>query len=172
MRNSTSPLGKRRSRSRHRAARLPPAAHRPASSSRRYKRARRRAKSDAATAAAAPQNGAQASARRRTASSSIRPDHRQPGAAEGAIHRAVEAVGSGRSASASRSNSLLDEVLTPVDRDVFKRENRYYDALKPDAAGDAAGAGAIRACAVRTETRAVQMRCAAVRLRGCGRRSG
>ena len=24
-------------------------------------------------------------------------------------------------------NSLLDEVLTPVDRDVFKRENRYYD---------------------------------------------
>ena len=31
-------------------------------------------------------------------------------------------------------NSLLDEVLEPVDRDVFKRENRYYDALKPDAA--------------------------------------
>jgi hypothetical protein len=30
-------------------------------------------------------------------------------------------------------NSLLDEVLSPVDRDVFKRENRYYDALKPDA---------------------------------------
>ncbi len=30
-------------------------------------------------------------------------------------------------------NSLLDEVLAPVDRDVFKRENRYYDALKPDA---------------------------------------
>ena len=29
-------------------------------------------------------------------------------------------------------NSLLDEVLTPVDRDVFKRQNRYYDALKPD----------------------------------------
>ena len=28
-------------------------------------------------------------------------------------------------------NSLLDEVLEPVDRDVFKRENRYYDALKP-----------------------------------------
>ena len=35
------------------------------------------------------------------------------------------------------ANSLLDEVLTPVDRDVFKRENRYYDALKPDASGDA-----------------------------------
>lgn len=37
-------------------------------------------------------------------------------------------------------NSLLDEVLEPVDRDVFKRENRYYDALKPDAAA-AAGQG-------------------------------
>jgi hypothetical protein len=30
------------------------------------------------------------------------------------------------------TNSLLDEVLTPVDRDVFKRENRYYGALQPD----------------------------------------
>jgi len=37
-------------------------------------------------------------------------------------------------------NSLLDEVLTPVDRDVFKRENRYYDALKPDSDKAAAGA--------------------------------
>ncbi|HVO46348.1 MAG TPA: hypothetical protein VMT29_08415 [Steroidobacteraceae bacterium] len=37
-------------------------------------------------------------------------------------------------------NSLLDEVLTPVDRDVFRRENRYYDALKPDA-GKAPAAG-------------------------------
>ena len=27
-------------------------------------------------------------------------------------------------------NSLVDEVLTPVDRDVFKRENRYYRALE------------------------------------------
>ena len=39
-------------------------------------------------------------------------------------------------------NSLLDEVLQPVDRDVFKRENRYYEALQPDAAAaksDAAG---------------------------------
>jgi hypothetical protein len=35
------------------------------------------------------------------------------------------------------ANSLLDEVLEPVDRDVFKRENRYYDALKEDAAGGA-----------------------------------
>jgi hypothetical protein len=26
-------------------------------------------------------------------------------------------------------NSLLDEVLTPVDRDVFRRQNRYYEAL-------------------------------------------
>ena len=30
------------------------------------------------------------------------------------------------------ANSLLDEVLTPVDRDVFQRENRYYGALQPD----------------------------------------
>jgi len=42
------------------------------------------------------------------------------------------------------TNSLLDEVLAPIDRDVFRRENRYYDALQPDtgaaqAAGGAAG---------------------------------
>ena len=37
-------------------------------------------------------------------------------------------------------NSLLDEVLTPVDRDVFKRQNRYYDALKPDAPKESPGA--------------------------------
>ena len=37
-------------------------------------------------------------------------------------------------------NSLLDEVLQPVDRDVFRRENRYYEALKPDEAGAAAKA--------------------------------
>jgi hypothetical protein len=30
-------------------------------------------------------------------------------------------------------NSLLDEVLAPVDRDVFRRENRYYRALTPGA---------------------------------------
>lgn len=30
------------------------------------------------------------------------------------------------------ANSLLDEVLEPVDRDVFKRQNRYYQALQPD----------------------------------------
>jgi len=33
-------------------------------------------------------------------------------------------------------NSLLDEVLQPLDRDVFQRENRYYDSLQPGA-GDA-----------------------------------
>ncbi len=32
-------------------------------------------------------------------------------------------------------NSLLDEVLQPLDRDVFNRQNRYYDALKPEDAG-------------------------------------
>jgi hypothetical protein len=37
-------------------------------------------------------------------------------------------------------NSLLDEVLTPVDRDVFRRQNRYYEALKPDAASPKSGA--------------------------------
>jgi hypothetical protein len=31
-------------------------------------------------------------------------------------------------------NSLLDEVLQPLDRDVFKRETRYYEALRPDQA--------------------------------------
>jgi hypothetical protein len=46
-------------------------------------------------------------------------------------------------------NSLLDEALTPVDRDVFRRQNRYYAALsaapgsdksQPGAAGDAPAA--------------------------------
>jgi len=31
-------------------------------------------------------------------------------------------------------NSLLDEALTPVDRDVFRRQNRYYSALEAGAA--------------------------------------
>lgn len=35
------------------------------------------------------------------------------------------------------AHSLLDEVLAPVDRDVFRRQNRYYRALQPD--GAAAG---------------------------------
>ena len=43
------------------------------------------------------------------------------------------------------ANSLLDEVLQPLDRDVFQRENRYYEALKPGAGcvknGRAAGFG-------------------------------
>lgn len=39
-------------------------------------------------------------------------------------------------------NSLLDEVLMPVDRDVFRRENRYYEALRPDEpAGARTGGG-------------------------------
>ena len=29
------------------------------------------------------------------------------------------------------ANSLLNEVLTPVDRDVFRRELRYFDAVTP-----------------------------------------
>ena len=37
-------------------------------------------------------------------------------------------------------NSLLDEVLQPIDRDVFLRENRYYDAIKPDVVAPKAGA--------------------------------
>ena len=39
-------------------------------------------------------------------------------------------------------NSLLDEVLQPLDRDVFQRENRYYNGLKPPVAtskGEASG---------------------------------
>jgi len=36
-------------------------------------------------------------------------------------------------------NSLLDEVLSPVDRDVYKRQNRYFEALQPDAKPAAAG---------------------------------
>jgi len=30
-------------------------------------------------------------------------------------------------------NSLLDEILQPVDRDVFRREVTYYQAVKADA---------------------------------------
>lgn len=29
------------------------------------------------------------------------------------------------------ANTLLNEVLTPVDRDVFRRELRYFDAVRP-----------------------------------------
>jgi hypothetical protein len=38
-------------------------------------------------------------------------------------------------------NSLLDEVLAPIDRDVFKRQIAYYQALKPDARGPIEPAG-------------------------------
>ena len=38
-------------------------------------------------------------------------------------------------------NSLLDEVLAPIDRDVFKRQITYYQALKPDAAGQTGPVG-------------------------------
>lgn len=38
--------------------------------------------------------------------------------------------------------SLLDELLAPVDRDVFRRQNRYFAALHPDAAAPPAPAGA------------------------------
>jgi hypothetical protein len=31
-------------------------------------------------------------------------------------------------------NSLLDEVLEPIDRDVFRRQNRYFEALQPNSA--------------------------------------
>ncbi|HEV8017321.1 MAG TPA: hypothetical protein VGP32_02030 [Steroidobacteraceae bacterium] len=37
-------------------------------------------------------------------------------------------------------NSLLDEVLQPLDRDVFQRENRYYEGLKPGSSAPKAGA--------------------------------
>jgi hypothetical protein len=37
-------------------------------------------------------------------------------------------------------NSLVDEVLAPVDRDVFKRQLRYYGALQPDRPAGAAAA--------------------------------
>jgi hypothetical protein len=37
------------------------------------------------------------------------------------------------------ANSLLDEVLQPIDRDVFLRENRYYDAVRPDVPRPKAG---------------------------------
>src|SRR4029079_17658973 len=34
-------------------------------------------------------------------------------------------------------NSLLDEVLEPVDRDVFRRQNRCFEALQPNSAAPA-----------------------------------
>jgi hypothetical protein len=37
------------------------------------------------------------------------------------------------------ARSLLDELLEPVDRDVFKRQNRYFEALQPDAPAPRSG---------------------------------
>jgi hypothetical protein len=37
------------------------------------------------------------------------------------------------------SNSLLDEVLTPVDRDVFRRQTEYFSRLESSAAAQEAG---------------------------------
>lgn len=39
-------------------------------------------------------------------------------------------------------NSLLDEALTPVDRDVFRRQNRYYSALQAEPGSDKSQPGA------------------------------
>ena len=38
-------------------------------------------------------------------------------------------------------NTLLDEALTPVERDVFRREVTYYGAIAPDGKAAAAPAG-------------------------------
>jgi hypothetical protein len=38
--------------------------------------------------------------------------------------------------------SLLDEMLAPVDREVFQRQNRYFAALQPDAAAGGAARAA------------------------------
>jgi hypothetical protein len=40
------------------------------------------------------------------------------------------------------ANSLLDEVLSPVDRDVFRRELRYFEALEGDRSPSSAPADA------------------------------
>jgi len=40
------------------------------------------------------------------------------------------------------ANSLLNEVLSPVDRDVFRRELRYFEALEGDRAPSLGPAGA------------------------------
>jgi hypothetical protein len=40
------------------------------------------------------------------------------------------------------ANSLVDEVLQPVDRDVFNREERYYHTVAPEKSSSEAPAGA------------------------------
>jgi hypothetical protein len=42
-------------------------------------------------------------------------------------------------------NSLLDEALTPVDRDVFRRQNQYYGAVQDQAQSAKSQAGAASA---------------------------
>jgi hypothetical protein len=42
-------------------------------------------------------------------------------------------------------NSLLDEALTPVDRDVFRRQNRYYGAVQDQTQSVKSQAGAANA---------------------------
>jgi len=44
-------------------------------------------------------------------------------------------------------NSLLDEALTPVDRDVFKRQNRYYGVVQEQAQSPRSQAGVAGAAA-------------------------
>ncbi|HEV2703391.1 MAG TPA: hypothetical protein VGV09_17315, partial [Steroidobacteraceae bacterium] len=39
------------------------------------------------------------------------------------------------------ANSLVDEILQPVDRDVFNREERYYHTVAPQKSPPAAPAG-------------------------------
>jgi len=41
-------------------------------------------------------------------------------------------------------NSLLDEALAPVDREEFKREVAYYDAVRADASQNGASAAAAK----------------------------
>lgn len=53
-------------------------------------------------------------------------------------------------------NSLVEEALTPVDRDVFRRQNRYYAALQAGAApakSQPAGAGGASAHAAPKDER-------------------
>jgi hypothetical protein len=40
------------------------------------------------------------------------------------------------------ANSLVDEVLQPVDRDVFNREERYYHTVAPEKSSPDTPAGA------------------------------
>ncbi len=53
-------------------------------------------------------------------------------------------------------NTLLDEALTPVDRDVFRREVTYYGAINGGA--DAAASANLRALRSRSQQRAVYVR--------------